>query len=114
MKTILSGGLILILSSLCGCMSKPVATTKENRGDAAQSIAYNDFISRRTSELQSMGGKLKDHDTAALKAQEEANDLFGGPPGDSVTATWGAKSKAQIQEEFTDKLDNMDKKKRTD
>ena len=112
MKPILSAGLIIL--GLWGCTLKPVATTKEHRGDAAQSIAYNDFISRRTSELQNMGGKFKDHDTAAQKAQEEANDLFGAPPGDSVTTTWGPKSKAQIQEEFTDKLDDMDRKKRTD
>ena len=114
MKIILSAGLTLLC--LSGCTSKPVATTKEHRGDQAQSIAYNDFISRRTAELQSMGGKLKDHGTAALKAQEEADALFGGPPGDSVTTTWawGPKSKAQVQQEFTDKLDDMDRKKRTD
>jgi hypothetical protein len=112
MKALLSSSLILLC--LSGCMSKPVATTKERRGDPAQSLAYNNFISRRTAELQSMGGKLKDHCTAALKAQEEADTLFGGPPGDSVTTTWGPKSKAQMQEEFIDKLDDMDRKKRTD
>ncbi|HEY4246407.1 MAG TPA: hypothetical protein VGM64_06090 [Lacunisphaera sp.] len=112
MKTIFSAGVILLC--LSGCTSKPVASTKEHRGDPARSIAYDNYVSRRTTELQSMGGKLKDHGAATLKAQEEANDLFGGPPGDLVTTTWGPKSKAQIQEEFTDKLDDMDKKKRTD
>lgn len=113
MKTILSAG-ALILLCLSGCTAKPVATTKEHRGDAPRSIAYDNYVSRRTTELQSMGGKLKDHSAAALKAQEEANDLFGGPPGDSVATTWGPKSKAQTEQEFTGKLDDMDRKKRTD
>lgn len=112
MKPVLFAGVILLCVS--GCTSKPVATTKEHRGDPSQSIAYDNFISRRTAELQSMGGKLKDHDVAALKAQEEADALFGGPQGDSVTTTWGPKSKAQSQQEFTDKLDDMDRKKRRD
>ncbi|MEO6993169.1 MAG: hypothetical protein ABI273_06050 [Lacunisphaera sp.] len=112
MKAIFPSALILLC--LSGCTSKPIAKTTEHRGDTAQSIAYDKYISRRTTELQNMGGKLKDHQAAAQKAQEEANDIFGGPPGDSVSTTWGPKSKADSQQEFTDKLDDMDKKKRTD
>lgn len=109
MKTfILIAALGLFIS---GCESKPVASTKEHRGDPSQSVAYDRFVVRRTAELQQMGGKLQDRGTASLKAQEEANSTFGGPPGDSVTTTWSS-GKAQAQEEFTDKLDDMEKAKR--
>lgn len=113
MKTILF--LFSIVIGLSGCASKVAKTTTEHRGDPAQSIAYGGFVRQRTEQLQQMGGPFKDRAAAEQKAIEEANSRFGGDPGDSVTTTWSTNSdKAHAQEEFTDKLNDMEKKKRTE
>ena len=99
----------LISTGLCGCTSKPVAKTTEHRVEPATAQAYNSFVNRRTAELQQMGGPFKDRSVANTKAQDDAISRFGGVAEDSVTTTWSS-SKAQAQEEFTDKLDDMAKK----
>lgn len=107
--------LILIVACFTGCTSKLASTTKEHRGNTGEAVAYDNFIRHRTEELQRMGGPFKDRTAAAFKAQEEASSLFGAAPGDSVTTTWtSAKyaSKVAAQEEFTEKLDDMDKEKK--
>jgi hypothetical protein len=103
--------IVLLAAAFSGCTSKPIATTKEHRGNPANAIAYGGFIDQRTEQLQQMGGPFKDRAAARQKAEEEANTHFGGPAGDSVTTTWSS-SKAQAQEEFTDKLDDMAKQKK--
>ena len=103
--------LIFIATCFSGCTSKRSAVTKEYRGDPASGVAHDSFVRQRTGQLQQMGGPFKDRGAAAGKAVEEANSHFGGPGGDTVTTTW-SKSKAQVQEEFTDKLDDMAKQKK--
>lgn len=109
--------LLLLSLAVCfsGCASKVAKTTTEHRGDPSQSIAYGGFVRQRTEQLQQMGGPFKDRATAEQKAIEEADSRFGGNPGDSVTTTWSTNTdKAHAQEEFTDKLNDMEKKKRTE
>lgn len=109
--------LISIVAALSGCSSKTKKTTTEHRGNATQSIVYGGFVQQRTEQLQQMGGPFKDRAVAEQKAIEEANSRFGGNPGDSVTTTWSTNSqadKARAQDEFTDTLNDMEKKKRAD
>jgi hypothetical protein len=109
MKAILSCAVILFC--LSGCHSRPVTTTRENRANSSTVVAYNNLVSRRTLELQNMGGPFKDQAKAHAKAQEEATSQFGGVPADvSTTWAWGKNAgKAEAQEEFTDTLDDMAK-----
>lgn len=97
---------------LAACSSRPKATTTEHRGDPGQSIAYRGFVDQRTRELQEMGGPFNNPATARQKAEDEANSRFGGNPGDSVTTTWSS-DKTNTQEEFTDKLDDMAREKKS-
>ena len=105
----------LLTAGLAGCTSKPVVTTKEHRGDPSTRAAYVGFVNERTQELEQMGGPFQNHAEARQKAQEEASSRFGSSGGDSVTTTWSAgkeAGKAQAQDEFTDKLDDMAKEKK--
>lgn len=109
--------LTLIGGILSGCSSKVHKTTTEHRSNPAQAVAYGGFVQQRTQELQQMGGPFKDRAVAEQKATEEANSRFGGDPGDSVTTTWSSNSqadKARAQDEFNDKLHDMEKQKRAD
>lgn len=109
--------LCLITNLLGGCASKLNKTTTERRGNPGQAVAYDGFVRQRTQELKQMGGPFKDHSAAQQKATEEANSRFGSNPGDSVTTTWSTNSqadKARAQDEFNDKLHDMEKQKRTD
>jgi hypothetical protein len=103
--------LVLIAACFSGCNSKRTAITKEHRGNPASGIADGGFVNQRTGQLQQMGGPFKDRAAAEQKAIEEANSHFGGPGGDTVTTTW-SNSKAQAQEEFTDKLDDLARQKK--
>jgi hypothetical protein len=103
--------LIFIAACFSGCNSKHTAVTKEHRGDPASGVAHDSFVRQRTGQLQQMGGPFKDRGAAAAKASEAANSYFGGPGGDTVTTTW-SNNKAQAQEEFTGKLNDMAKQKK--
>ncbi len=104
---------ILIVTAVSGCTSKPVAKTRETRWNAARAIAYNDYVGQRTEELQRMGGPFKERSAASAKAQEEANSRFGGMPADVTTTwTWGKNAdRVAVQEQFTSTLDDMAKSK---
>ena len=101
----------LLTAGLAGCTSKPVVATKEHRGDPSTGAAYAGFVNERTEELEQMGGPFRNHAAARQKAQEEASSRFGSSAVDSVTTTWSA-GKAQAQDEFTDKLDDMARAKK--
>lgn len=108
--------LLCAVAALSGCTSKPVATTKEYRADPAQRAAYGSFVAARTEELQRMGGPFKNPSAANMKAQEEAAQHFGEGANDQVTTTWQSEKeagKAQAQQEFTDKLDDLAKDRQT-
>ncbi len=109
--------LSLAAGVLSGCASKVTKTTTEHRGNPAQGIAYGGFVQQRTEQLQQMGGPFKDRAVAEQKAVEEANSRFGTDANDSVTTIWSTDpqaDKARAQDEFNDKLADMEKRKRTD
>jgi hypothetical protein len=107
--------LIPAIVGFSGCASKVKSTTREHRAIPSNAVAYGNYISQRTEQLQSMGGPFKDRSVAALKAQEEASSRFGDGATDSVTTTWSSSKNAdriQAQEDFTDKLDDIAKEKK--
>jgi hypothetical protein len=107
----------LFVAVISGCASKVTKTTTEHRGNPAQSVAYGGFVQQRTEELQQLGGPFKDHAVARQKAVDEADSRFGADSQDSVTTIWTTNpqaDKARAQDEFTDKLNDMEKQKRTE
>jgi hypothetical protein len=109
--------LSLIAGILSACSSKVNKTTSEHRGNPARGIAYGGFVQQRAEQLQQMGGPFKDRAVAEQKATEEANTRFGADANDLVTTTWSTDplaDKARAQDEFNDKLHDMEKQKRVD
>jgi hypothetical protein len=100
----------MVMLALTACHTKPVRTTETHRPDL-QTAHYEDYVARRTQELEQMGGPFKDHAVAEAKAREEATDRFGEePPTSSTTWTWGKGAKdPAAQAELEDKLDKMDR-----
>jgi len=97
---------VLAVIFSAGCATKVAQTTKVHRPDA-QSVAYNQFVDRRTAELQQMGGPFKDSGIAAARAQQEAQSRFGDvPPDVSTTWSWG-NGNAEAQSEFNNQLEKM-------
>ena len=109
--------LIALASGLSGCASKFTKTTTEHRANPSRSIAYGGYVEQRTEQLQQMGGPFKERAVAEQKASDEANSRFGAEATDSVTTTWSTDpqaGRARAQDEFTDTLNDMEKRKRTD
>ncbi|MEO6002328.1 MAG: hypothetical protein ABIZ04_11615 [Opitutus sp.] len=100
----------LFLVMLCGCTTKPVKTTQVHRPDL-QTATYQEFVTRRTDELQRMGGPLQDRSVAQSKAEEEAKARYGEvPPDYSTTWSWGKGAGAEAaQAEVKENLEKMDR-----
>jgi len=111
MKRLLPLALILLLAA--GCASKSVTKTKDQRYNAQRAQAYGEFVARRTSELQLMGGPFKDRKDAEAKARSDADSQFGGMPAEyTTTTTWGKHADAaEKQAEFNEQLEKMSRDK---
>ena len=103
--------LLLCLGLLTACGTKPVNTTRVQSPEAQdrRRATYDDFVARRTLELQQMGGPFKKEGAARDKALEEATARFGDVPADwSTTWAWGKDAgKAQKQAELNAQLDKL-------
>lgn len=101
----------LVLLSACG--TKPVETTRipsiETRD--LRHASYKDFVTRRTMELEHIGGPYKNDGTAAQQANEEAKARFGDIQADwaQTTSPRDAK-KAKEQAAFNDQLQKMQRR----
>lgn len=107
--------LLVCLALLTACGTKPVQTTqiRSVEDQDPRRAAYDDFVTRRTLELQSMGGPFKKEGAARQKALEEARGRFGNVPADwTSTWEWGkGAGRAQKQAELNDQLNKMTRRK---
>jgi len=110
--------LLLSFGLLTACGTKPVNNTRIQSPEAQdhRRATYDDFVARRTLELQQMGGRFKDEGAASEKALEEAKARFGDVPADwSTTWAWGKDAgKVEKQAELNGQLDKLAHPKATE
>ena len=100
---------LFMIACWSGC-SSPVVTVQQNPPQL-QSADYANFVTRRTIELQQMGGPFADKQVAVAKAEQDAQARFGNvQPEYTSTATWGSGARnAQEQAKVKDTLEKMDR-----
>ena len=110
--------LLVCIALMAACTTKPVNTTLGQRPETQdlRRAAYDDFVTKRTLELQQMGGQFKKDGVAREKALEEANARFGEVPADwSATWAWGKEAnQAKSQAELNSQLDKLAHSKAAD
>lgn len=107
----------LLLLFICGlsvtaCTNPPPASAKvlSPTEQNQRRVSYDAFVSRRTAELESMGGPYKDKNFVQQKVLEEAGARFGQVPPDwQTTWTWGQKAGDQVA--LNNQLDKLQRKR---